>query len=180
PPLRLIARFFQRRSDAREELLGGPIRGELLGAEHLADRAHTIAAGQRIARPRRRRPQPAPLTRLADTRRLLAAAHAQPAAAAADDLDVGPAGEWLLDNFHVVQEHIREVRDSLPAGYYQELPELAEGALAGYPRVYELAITLISHTEGRIDLENVDLFVESFQRVSPLSIGELWAIPAML
>ncbi len=95
-------------------------------------------------------------------------------------MDVGPAGEWLLDNYHVVQEHIREVRESLPKGYYQELPELAEGALAGYPRVYELAITLISHTEGRIDLENVDLFVEAFQRVSPLSIGELWAIPAML
>ena len=95
-------------------------------------------------------------------------------------MDVGPAGEWLLDNFHVVQEHIREVRESLPRGYYRELPELAEGALAGYPRVYELAITLISHTEGRIDLENVDLFVAAFQRVAPLSIGELWAIPAML
>ena len=78
----------------------------------------------------------------------------------------GPPGEWLLDNFHVVQEHIREVRESLPRGYYRELPELAGGGLAGYPRVYELAITLISHTEGRIDLENVDLFVEAFQRVS--------------
>ena len=52
--------------------------------------------------------------------------------------------------------------------------------MAGYPRVYELAITLISHTEGRIDIENVDLFVEAFQEISPLSIGELWAVPAML
>ena len=93
---------------------------------------------------------------------------------------MGPAGEWLLDNFHIVQEHIREVRESLPGGYYSELPELAGGGLSGYPRVYELAITLISHTEGRIDLENVDLFVEAFQRVAPLSIGELWAVPAML
>jgi cellobiose phosphorylase len=95
-------------------------------------------------------------------------------------VDVGPAGEWLLDNYHVVQEHIGEVRESLPGGYYRELPELATGPLAGYPRVYQLAITLISHSEGRVDLENVTGFVAAFQQVTPLTIGELWAVPAML
>ncbi len=179
PPHRLSFRLFQRRGDARDELLAGPIRGELLGAEQLAERASDIAAGQRLAKGRRGRRRPALLTRLNGTRRILESAHTR-LAAADPDLDVGPAGEWLLDNFHVVQEHIHEVRESLPRGYYQELPELASGGLAGYPRVYELAITLISHAEGRIDLENVELFVEAFQRVSPLSIGELWAIPAML
>ena len=95
-------------------------------------------------------------------------------------MNVSPAGEWLLDNLHVVQEHIREVRESLPRGYYRELPELANGILAGYPRVYEIAITLISHTEARVELDNVDLFLGAFQQVRPLVIGELWAIPAML
>jgi cellobiose phosphorylase len=80
----------------------------------------------------------------------------------------------------VIQEHIGEVRESLPTGYYRELPELAAGPLAGYPRVYELAITLISHTEGRVDLDNVSGFVGAFQHVSTLTIGELWAMPAML
>ena len=80
----------------------------------------------------------------------------------------------------MVQEHIGEVRESLPTGYYRELPELASGNLAGYPRVYELAITLISHSEGRVDLDNVSGFVAAFQRVAPLTIGELWAVPAML
>ncbi|HJU65011.1 MAG TPA: hypothetical protein VJ596_05005, partial [Gemmatimonadaceae bacterium] len=107
-------------------------------------------------------------------------AHDRLADAAKRDVDVGPAGDWLLDNFHVVQEHIREVRESLPRGFYRELPELSAGPLAGYPRVYELAITLISHTEGRIDLDNVDLFTTAFQEVGPLGIGELWAVPAML
>jgi hypothetical protein len=69
---------------------------------------------------------------------------------------VGPAADWLLDNYHVVQEHVREVREALPRGYYRELPELTTGPLAGYPRIYEVAITLISHTEGRADAENVD------------------------
>ncbi len=178
PPF--LARVFSRRIDAPDELLGGPIRGELLGAEHLADRARAAAAGQRLAGGPSGWRRPRLLTRLDETRRILDDAHARLAAAADRDLDVGPAGEWLLDNFHVVQEHIREVRESLPRGYYRELPELAGGALPGYPRVYELAITLISHTEGRIDSGNVDLFVGAFQEVAPLSIGELWAIPAML
>ena len=67
-------------------------------------------------------------------------------------LDSGPAAEWLLDNYHVVQEHLQEVRASLPGAYYRELPELSSGPLTGYPRVYEMAISLISHTEARIDL----------------------------
>ncbi|HVE79258.1 MAG TPA: hypothetical protein VNA89_10375, partial [Gemmatimonadaceae bacterium] len=79
-----------------------------------------------------------------------------------------------------MQEHIREVRESLPRGFYRELPELADGPLAGYPRVYQLTITLISHTEGRVDYDNVGLFLDAFQQVAPLTLGELWAVPAML
>ena len=169
----------------REDRLAGPIRGELLGAEHLAERAQEVAAGQRIGVRRRARRTPL-LARLNDTRRILEDAHRRLTAAGDTDADrdgvpdVGPAGEWLLDNYHVVQEHIGEVRESLPGGYYRELPELAAGPLAGYPRVYELAITLIGHSEGRVDIHNVSNFVRAFQQVSTLTIGELWAIPAML
>ena len=119
------------------------------------------------------------LTRLAETRKLLDDACARLAGGAARDVEVGPAGDWLLDNYHVVQEHIREVRETLPHGYYRELPELASGPLAGYPRVYELAIALISHSEARIDLSNLELFVAAYQSAAPLLIGELWALPAM-
>jgi cyclic beta-1,2-glucan synthetase len=157
----------------------GPIHGELLGHQQLAERARAVATAQHLAPSRRGLPRARLLARLDDSRRILDDANER-LTAVDDDVDVGPAGEWLLDNFHVVREHIREVRESLPRGYYHELPELASGPLAGYPRVYEVAITLISHTEGRIDIDNVDLFVEAFQQGAPLSIGELWAIPAML
>jgi cyclic beta-1,2-glucan synthetase len=181
PPIaapRFLARLLARRAESAEDLLAGPIRGELLGAERLAERARAVAREQRLGVGRRRRARL--LARLDDTRRILIDAHAQLAAATDRKVDVGPAGEWLLDNFHVVQEHIREVRESLPHGYYRELPELANGSLTGYPRVYELATTLISHTEGRVEPENVGLFLGAFQEVVPLSIGELWAMPAML
>src|SRR5689334_5250538 len=164
--------------DAAADLVSGPLRGELLGAEQLAERIVAVARGQRLAAVQRRRALL--LARLNDTWRILQEAHARLAAAAANEVDVGPAGDWLLDNFHVVREHIVEVHASLPRGFYHELPELESGALAGYPRVYELAITLISHTEARVDDENVNLALSAFQRVTPLSIGELWAMPAML
>ena len=113
-----------------DELLAGPIRGELLGAERLAEQARAVARGQRLAaeapRPRHRL-----LDRLDQTRQILSDAHDRLAEAAERDHNVGPAGEWLLDNLHVVQEHILEVRESLPRGYYRELPELAAGPLAG-------------------------------------------------
>jgi cyclic beta-1,2-glucan synthetase len=167
------------RTDAREDRLAGPIRGELLGAERLAERAQEVAASQRLATGKRARRRTPLLARLNGTRKILEEAHAR-LTASDGAADVGPAGEWLLDNFHVIQEHIGEVRESLPGGYYRELPELKGGPLSGYPRVYELAITLISHTEGRVDLDNVTSFVAAFQEVTPLTIGELWAVPAML
>ena len=111
---------------------------------------------------------------------MLENAHERLVVANNDAVDIGPAGVWFLDNYHVVREHILEVRATLPRGYYRELPELAEGPLAGYPRVYDVAIALISHTEARVDLENTELFVDAFQGIKPLSIGELWAVPAML
>ena len=177
---RFFSRFVRRRRIGRDDLHTGPIRGELLGSEHLADRARELARSQRLARTGDRRRGAPLLERLDGTRRVLVDAHARVAAAADRAVDVGPPGEWLLDNFHVIEEHIREVRETLPRGFYRELPKLAAGRLAGYPRIYELAITLISHTEGRIDDANLSLFTSAFQEVEALGIGELWAIPAML
>jgi cyclic beta-1,2-glucan synthetase len=161
--LRSIARRLDRRGarPALDELVTGPIRGELLGAERLAERARALAKAQRLAQ-RPARTGHHLLERLDQTRRIVADAHDRLAAAEERDHDVGPAGEWLLDNVHVVQEHIHEVRESLPSGYYRELPELASGTLTGHPRVYEIAIALISHTEARVELDDLSLFVAAF------------------
>ena len=167
------------RRRARSDLLSGPIRGELLGAEGLAEHARAVARQQRL-RPLRRIGRVGPLlSRLDGTLSILEDARAR-IAAQSSALDIGPAGEWLLDNFYVVRDHIADVRQNLPRGYYGELPDLSDGPLAGYPRVYDLAIGLISHSEGRLDAENIGAFTTAFQEVTPLAIGELWALPAML
>jgi cyclic beta-1,2-glucan synthetase len=88
--------------------------------------------------------------------------------------------EWLRDNHHVVQDQVREIRRDLPKKYYAELPKLADGESAGYPRVYLIARELITHTAGRLDLDTLVDFTVAYQRVAPLSMGETWAIAIML
>ncbi|HZS57893.1 MAG TPA: hypothetical protein VFA43_01395, partial [Gemmatimonadaceae bacterium] len=164
----------------------GPIRGELLGTEGLAEYARALARQQRVLPQtvkgwaQKQRGQGPLLQRLDETRKILDSARITIDDAADRGVDISPAGEWLLDNFYVVQEHVREVRASMPKGYYQELPKLAAGALAGYPRIYEVAIELIAHTEGYLKAENIELFVREFQRGAILGTGELWATPTML
>src|SRR5688500_4855855 len=169
-PRRLFARSALRGTDGRQELVAGPIRGELLGADHLAERARVAAREQKLAPLGRGRGETPLLARLSATRLILADAHERLTAAANDDRDVGPAGEWLLDNYHVVQEHIREVRESLPGGYYRELPELVTGPLAGYPRILVHAITLFSQHKARIILQYVNLFISLDTRFNTLMI----------
>src|SRR4051794_13084902 len=101
-------------------------------------------------------------------------------AAARGDHDPAPAEEWLLDNFHTVEEQFREVVEDLPRGYLVRLPRLPRGDEAGYPRIYPLARDLIAHTDARIDRENLLRYVAGYQDVTPLTIGELWAVAIML
>jgi cyclic beta-1,2-glucan synthetase len=93
---------------------------------------------------------------------------------------IAPAGEWLLDNFYLIEAQIRTARQHLPKAYSRELPRLAEGPSTGLPRVYDLALETIAHGDGRVDEETLGGFIAAYQTVTPLALGELWAIPIML
>ncbi len=96
------------------------------------------------------------------------------------DQPLTPAGEWLFDNFYLIEEQIRTAKRHLPKGYSRELPLLALGPSANLPRVYDIALQAISHGDGRVDTESLRRFVTAYQAVSNLQLGELWAIPIML
>ena len=93
---------------------------------------------------------------------------------------ITPAAEWLLDNFYLIEEQILIARRHLPKGYSEGLPCLAEGVSAGLPRVYDIALEIISHSDGRVDVESLNSFVAAYQTSTLLTLGELWAIPIML
>ncbi len=102
------------------------------------------------------------------------------AAAVTKNRRIDPAAEWLLDNFYLLEEQIHSTRRLLPRSYSQELPRLAGGPAADFPRVYGISLELISHTDGRVDSQALDGFFAAYQSVVPLQLGELWALPLMI
>ena len=97
-----------------------------------------------------------------------------------ENFRIAPAGEWLLDNYYLVKEQIHTAMKHLPKGYSQELPRLSSGPSEGLPRVYDIAKETVTHGDGRVDPGNLNGFIEAYQQVSKLKLGELWAIPIML
>ncbi len=120
------------------------------------------------------------LARLAENEGILRGTRILLMEAITTDRRITPAGDWLLDNFYLIEEQIRTARRHLPKGYSRELPRLQDGLSAGLPRVYDLALETISHSDGRIDPQSLSRFVAAYQAVTVLKLGELWAIPIML
>jgi cyclic beta-1,2-glucan synthetase len=155
-----------------------PIRAELFGIERLEQHAESLARAQRVtARSRRGRRL---LPRVEDNGHVLRESYETIANAIREERAITPAAEWLVDNFHIVDEQLREIRDDLPTGFYRQLPKLVDGPLAGYPRVYGIAWAFVAHTDSRFDPEWLRRFLRTYQGVEPLTMGELWAVPITL
>ena len=155
-----------------------PIRAELFSVERIEEHARSLAVAQAVtAKPSRG----GPLTeRLADNAAALIGSHRAIAQAADARSATTPAAEWLLDNYHLVERQIHDIRVDLPRGYYRELPKLAAGPFASYPRVLGVAWAFVAHTDSRFDPEMLCRYVRAYQEVQPLMIGELWALAVTL
>ncbi|MFH1217541.1 MAG: glucoamylase family protein [Pseudomonadota bacterium] len=154
------------------------LRSELFSLEQLKRHAVSLAGRHKI------NPRPGPdrlLPRLTDNARVLLATYVVvTAAAATPGQRIVPAEAWLLDNFYLIEQQIGLARRHLPRGYSRQLPRLADGPSAGFPRIYDLALELISHMDGRVDSDNATQFIAAYQTAEPLKLGELWAFPIML
>jgi cyclic beta-1,2-glucan synthetase len=72
---------------------------------------------------------------------VLLSAYRAIAAATGEGRAISPAAEWLLDNYHLVEEQIREIRQDLPPSFYRLLPKLGNGPFEGYPPTPTVAST---------------------------------------
>ena len=154
-----------------------PLRSELFSSDQMKQHGQALAGSHKLGL---RRVPDRLLTRLAENEGILIGARNLLTAAVQANRRIVPAGEWLLDNFYLIEEQIRTAKRHLPKGYSRELPRLQNGPSAGLPRVYDIALEIISHGDGRIDLESLSSFVAAYQAVTVLKLGELWAIPIML
>ncbi len=154
-----------------------PFRDEFLGAERLEDRAVTLAL--RFTVDPHRRPNSI-LPRFEDNARVLRHAYEALAGDVRAGRFVTAASEWLLDNYHLVSAQVSAVRRNLPPAYYEQLPSLAPSDHLGRARVYAMAVEMVRHSDGRFEQSDLSTYLSSYQRIAPLTIGELWAWPSML
>ncbi|MCX7099708.1 MAG: phosphorylase [Methylococcales bacterium] len=154
-----------------------PIRFELFSSERLAQHAISLAQAQKV---NRHQPARKLIPRVRENCGVLLEAYQAVAKAVRGQHAITPAAEWLLDNFHVLEEQVNDIHADLPESYYLQLPKLAEGVLQGFPRIYGVAWAMVAHTDSRFDPEMLAVFVGAYQTVEPLTLGELWALPITL
>ena len=155
-----------------------PIREELFSVERIEEHARSLAAAQGVTQ---KSPRGRPLAgRLAENAAVLFDSYRTMARAVDEGRAITPATEWLIDNYYLVEKQIHDIRFDLPAGYYRQLPKLAEGPFAGYPRVFGIVWAFVAHTDSRFDTEMFYRFVRAYQEVQILTIGELWALAITL
>jgi cyclic beta-1,2-glucan synthetase len=164
--------------DPSRGAIEAPIRGELFSAERFRQHGRSFGEAQvaRVKAPR----SAAFFPRLRENIRVLREAQYYIGLQERVGHHVSPAGEWLLDNFHLVVAQIKEVHDGLPRSYFCDLPVLVDAHLTGLPRVYGVAWGFVAHTDSAFDDDLLIEFLNAYQQTSELNLGELWALPTTL
>ena len=154
-----------------------PLRSELFSSEQMKQHGKKLASLHQLTN---KKATEKLLERLQDNDDVLIETIRQLTAVVKTNSPVAPAEEWLLDNFYLIEENVHTAKRHLSRGFSRSLPWLSSGPSTGLPRVYDIAQEIISHGDGRVDLENLVSFITAYQSVSQLKLGELWAIPIML
>jgi cyclic beta-1,2-glucan synthetase len=126
-----------------------PIRDAIFSLERLEQHAQELAGIQSLLLdPRRGRGLS---RRVRENARVLTQAYRSIVEAIRLERPITPAAEWLVDNFFVVDEQLREIVKDLPSGFYKKLPKLQNGTLERYPRIFGLAWEFVAHTDSHFD-----------------------------
>ena len=141
---------------------------EELAAAAASQHREDLGAGQRLSLRRD----------LRDHDKVLRRAHQR--FASDPQLSLSAAGEWFLDNFHIVQQALRQVREDMPPHFYRELPTVETAAGERCPRIRAVAAEIIRWSNSYLVFERVRHYVRIYQAIAGLTMGELWALPSML
>ena len=169
--------FFQVSDNNLNYLNEEPMREELFSSDQMEDLGKTLATRHQVST------NPGKdhlLRRLADNEDTLQEVRKLLTDSIKKNYQVTPAGEWLIDNFYLIEEHIRIAKTHFPKNYSEDLPQLLNGTSAGVTRSYDIVLQIISHSDGRIDIESLGYFIKAYQTITHLKLGELWSIPIML
>lgn len=90
------------------------------------------------------------------------------------NIEIHPAGEWLLDNFYVIEETVKKIKKEMPLKKYKELPGIANGTYEGFARIYLIASEIASYTDNKIDDETLKIALLAYQKQKNLNMEEIW------
>jgi cellobiose phosphorylase len=169
--------FFQINKTPSGYLDEEPLRAELYSFDQMERFGKAMAAKHKLSAKRAKNQL---LDRLADNENVLQELRRLLTESIKRKREITPAGEWLLDNFYLVEEQIRIAKTHFPKKYSEGLPQLEDKTFPGQARIYDIVLQFIAHSDGKVDMENLSRFVKAYQTVVHLNLGELWAIPIML
>ncbi|MEO5648724.1 MAG: glucoamylase family protein [Ginsengibacter sp.] len=169
--------YFQGGNSLRKSPDAEPFRSELYNSNQMELHAGVVARSHKMLKTK---PVEKLLRRLDNNAKTLLEVRNLLVDSIRSGKTITPAAEWLLDNFYLIEEQIVIARRHLPKRYSRGLPYLANGNSAGMPRVYDIVLEIISHSDGRVDNKTLSGFIAAYQTEKVLTLGELWAIPIML
>ena len=95
-------------------------------------------------------------------------------------ITIHPAGEWILDNFYIIEETVKQIQEDLTVSKYVNFLGIANGPYQGFARIYVLASEIVAYTENKIEQENLEDYLKSYQTKKTLSMDEIWNIGVFL
>lgn len=95
-------------------------------------------------------------------------------------INIHPAGEWLLDNYYIIEETVKTIQRDLPLKKYTNFVGLATGMYKGYARIYVLAAEMAAYTENKLNSENLLFMLQAYQNKKNLTMDEIWNIGIFL
>ncbi len=155
-----------------------PNRSEIFGPERFAQHGKSLGETHAAAYASSR--SSAFFPRLRENIRILREAQRFMGRQATAGHEVSPAAEWLLDNFHLIEAQLREIKDGLPRQYFRDLPVLLDEPLVGLPRIYGVAWAFVAHTDSAFNEDLLVHFLLAYEEARELTLGELWALPTTL
>ena len=95
-------------------------------------------------------------------------------------INIHPAGEWILDNFYIIEETVRQIEKEMTLKKYTNFIGIQNGKYMGFARIYVLAAEIVAYTDNKIDGENLKKYLQAYQTKKTLNMEEIWNIGIFL
>ena len=95
-------------------------------------------------------------------------------------IKIHSAGEWILDNFYVIEETVKVIQKEISLKKYINMIGLSNESYKGFARCYVLAEEIVAFSDCKIDRELINIVLKSYQKKKILSMEELSSIGIFL